>query len=188
MHRKIITTSVIIVAVFLFVGIGSVAAEMTADELAKASEARAVATSNEKLTTDLIMKKVDEAVALLGKKGTAAFPEFQGNDTPFIFAGTYIWIHDQNGVMRMHPIKYKLNGKNLINLADSTGKLFFAVMNEVCEDKGSGWVDYMWPKPGEKGPSPKISYVKQVKFGDEIFVAGSGTYDPAIIEKIKNQQ
>ena len=153
MHKRIILTSIMMVTVFIFTGLGSVAAEMTPDELAKASEARAVTTAKDTLTTDLIMKKVDEAVALLGKKGAAAFPEFQGSDTPFIFAGTYIWIHDQNGIMRMHPIKYKLNGKNLINLADSNGKLFFAVMNEVCEDKGSGWVDY----------------------------------DPAIIEKIKDQ-
>ena len=187
MCKKMIFVSIVAIAAIFFIGLGSVAAEMTADELAKESEARAVATSKDPLTTDLIMKKVDKAVALLGAKGAAAFPEFQGKETDFIFAGTYIWIHDQNGVMRMHPIKNKLNGKNLINLADSTGKLFFAVMNEVCEDKGSGWVDYMWPKPGEKKPSPKISYVKQVKFGDEIFVAGSGTYDPAIIEKIKNQ-
>jgi len=187
MRKGMILVSIMAVSVIFFAGLSSVAAEITPAELAKASEAKAVATSKDPLTTELIMKKVDEAVALLGKKGEAAFPEFQGKDTKFIFAGTYIWIHDQNGVMRMHPIKYKLNGKNLINLADSTGKLFFAVMNEVCEDQGSGWVDYMWPKPGEKKPSPKISYVKQVKFGDDIFVAGSGTYDSAIIEKIKKQ-
>ncbi|MCP3955462.1 MAG: hypothetical protein GY697_25060 [Desulfobacterales bacterium] len=187
MSKIKILVGTVAISVIFFMGLGSVAAEMTPAELAKASEARAVATSSDTLTTDLIMKKVDEAVALLGKKGAAAFPEFQGQGTNFIFAGTYIWIHDQNGVMRMHPIKYKLNGRNLINLADSTGKLFFAVMNEVCEDKGAGWVDYMWPKPGEKKPSPKISYVRQVKFGDDIFIAGSGTYDPAIIEKIQNQ-
>jgi signal transduction histidine kinase len=173
------------VTVLFFAGFGSAVAEMTPAELAKASEAKAVATSGEALTTELIMKKVDAAVELLGKKGEAAFADFQGKDSDFIFAGTYIWIHDQNGIMRMHPIKYKLNGKNLINLADSTGKLFFAVMNEVAEEDGAGWVDYMWPKPGEKKPSPKISYVKQVKFGDDTFVAGCGTYDPAVIAKIK---
>lgn len=185
MSKRMILTSIVMVGVFIFVGFGNVAAEMSPAELAKASEAKAVATSNETLTTDLIMKKVDEAVTLLGKKGEAAFLEFQGEDTPFIFAGTYIWIHDQNGVTRMHPIKYKLNGRNLINMSDSTGKLFFAVMNEVAEEDGGGWVDYMWPKPGEKKPSPKISYVKQVKFGDETFVAGCGTYDQAVIAKIK---
>ncbi len=188
MQRRIILTSVMMVAVFLIVGLGGAAAEMTPAELSKASEARAVSTSDETLTADLIMKKVDEAVTLLGKKGAAAFPEFQGQDTPFIFAGTYIWIHDQYGVMRMHPIKYKLNGRNLMNMADSAGKLFFAVMNEVAEEQADGgWVDYMWPKPGEKKPSSKISFVKQVKFGDDTFIAGCGTYDMAIIGKIKNQ-
>ena len=186
MPKRMILTNILMVSVMIFAGFSSVAAEMTPAELAQASEAKVVATSHEALTTDLIMKKVDEAVALLGKKGVAAFPEFQGKDSDFIFAGTYIWIHDQNGVMRMHPIKYKLNGRNLINLADSTGKLFFAVMNEVAEEDGDGWVDYMWPKPGEKKPSPKISYVKQVTFGDDTFVAGCGTYDPAVIAKIQS--
>lgn len=187
MSKRMILTSIVMVAVFIITGFSNVSAEMSPAELAKASEAKAVATSSEPLSTELIMKKVDEAVALLGKKGESAFPEFQGQDTPFIFAGTYIWIHDQNGVMRMHPIKYKLNGRNLINMSDSTGKLFFAVMNEVAEEEGGGWVDYMWPKPGEKKPSPKISYVKQVKFGDETFVAGCGTYDPAVIAKIQSK-
>lgn len=184
MYGKKVLTSIVAATFILFFSLNCFA-EMSPDELAKASEARAVATSSDPLTTDLIEKKVKEGCDLLGQKGAAAFPAFQGQDSNFIFAGTYIWIHDQNGVMRMHPIKYKLNGKNLINLSDSTGKLFFAVMNEVCEEKGSGWVDYMWPKPGEKKPSPKISFVKQVKHGDDIFVVGCGTYDPNIIAKIK---
>jgi single cache domain-containing protein len=140
MHGKKNLTS-ILVATFIFFFSLNCFAEMGTDELAKASEARAVATSTDPLTTDLIEKKVNDACVLLGQKGEAAFPDFQGQDSNFIFAGTYIWIHDQNGVMRMHPIKYKLNGKNLINLTDSNGKLFFAVMNEVCEKKGvDGWI------------------------------------------------
>jgi len=146
--KKVLASITAVLSVFL-VSLNCFA-EISPDELAKASEARAVTTSSDPLTTDLIEKKVKEACELLGQKGEAAFPEFQGKDSNFIYAGTYIWIHDQNGIMRMHPIKYKLNGKNLINLTDSTGKLFFAVMNEVCEEKGSGWVDYMWPKPGDK--------------------------------------
>jgi len=185
MYSKKVLTSIAITMSILFLSLNCYA-DISPDELAKASEARAVATSTDPLTTDLIEKKVKEACDLLGQKGIDAFAEFQGKDSKFIYAGTYIWIHDQNGIMRMHPIKHKLNGRNLINLTDSTGKLFFAVMNEVCEEKGSGWVDYMWPKPGEKKPSPKISYVKQVKFGDDIFVVGSGTYDANVIAKIKN--
>jgi hypothetical protein len=129
MHQKKILTSLTVMLFVISLNLNCFA-EISTDELAKASEAKAVATSSDPLTTELIEKKVNEACELLGQKGKAAFPSFQGQDSNFIFAGTYIWIHDQNGVMRMHPIKYKLNGKNLINLTDSTGKLFFAVMNE----------------------------------------------------------
>jgi hypothetical protein len=177
----------IVVSLTLIFPVMNCLAEINADELAKESEARAVATEKDPLTTDLILQKVDEACVLLEKQGEAAFSAFQGKDSNFIFAGTYIWIHDQNGIMRMHPIKNKLNGKQLLNLADSNGKLFFAVMNEVSEQKGSGWVDYMWPKPGDKKPYPKISYVKQVKHGDDTFVVGCGTYDETVIAKIKGQ-
>lgn len=186
MRRKMMFISIVLSVTLIF-PVMSCLAQLSADELAKESEARAVATEKDPLTTDLIVKKVDEACALLGKEGEAAFPAFQGKDSEFIFAGTYIWIHDQKGIMRMHPIKNKLNGKNLINLADSNGKLFFAVMNEISEQKGSGWVDYMWPKPGDKKPYPKISYVKQVKYGGDTFVVGCGTYDEAVIAKIKGQ-
>jgi signal transduction histidine kinase len=186
MRRRTILIGIVVSLTLVF-PVMNCLAEINADELAKESEARAVATEKDPLTTDLIVQKVDEACALLGKQGEAAFTAFQGKDSNFIFAGTYIWIHDQNGFMRMHPIKNKLNGKQLLNLADSNGKLFFAVMNEVSEQKGSGWVDYMWPKPGDKKPYPKISYVKQVKYGDQTYVVGCGTYDETVIAKIKGQ-
>jgi len=43
--------------------------------------------------------------------------------------------------------------------------------------KGSGWVDYMWPKPGEKSPSKKVSYVKGAKMPTgEVVIVGAGIY------------
>ncbi|MGA2936010.1 MAG: cache domain-containing protein [Syntrophobacteraceae bacterium] len=59
--------------------------------------------------------------------------------------------------------------------------------NERCrQKKGSGWVDYMWPKPGEKTPSLKVSYVKLVKVDGEDLVLGCGVYDlsPEEIQKL----
>jgi signal transduction histidine kinase len=50
-------------------------------------------------------------------------------------------------------------------------------MNEVAKTKGAGWVDYMWPKPGEKTPSLKVSYVKLVKVDGEDIVVGCGVWD-----------
>jgi hypothetical protein len=111
------------------------------------------------------------------KEGKNAYPKFKGKDSEFIFAGTYIWIHDSTATMRMHPIKHKMEGQNYIDLKDVNGKLFFTAMNEVAKTKGSGWVEYMWPKPGEKTPSLKVSYVKLVNAGGEDLIIGCGVYD-----------
>ena len=79
MYPKKVIASIAVVMSILFVSLNCWA-EISPDELAQASEARAVATSSDPLTTDLIEKKVNEACELLGQKGKAAFPEFQGKD------------------------------------------------------------------------------------------------------------
>jgi len=80
--------------------------------------------------------------------------------------------------MLMHPIKQGMEGKPQVGLKDVKGKLFFAEMFDVVKKKGAGWVDYYWPKPGEKQASYKMSYVKGCTLpnGKEVMV-GSGTYD-----------
>jgi len=172
-------------ALFLLSAIPALA-QKSADELAKESEDACVASESTKPTPQMIIDKVEKAAALLSKEGKAAFPKFKGKDSEFIFAGTYIWIHDSAGTMRLHPIKYKMEGQNYIDLKDSTGKLFFTAMNEVAKTKGSGWVSYMWPKPGEKAPAQKVSYVKLVKVEGEDLIVGCGVYDmsPEEVEKL----
>jgi len=85
----------------------------------------------------------------------------------------YIWLNDLNAVCIMHPIKPELNGKDLSGLKDPNGVHIFEEFVKVCKEKGSGFVPYMWPKPGEKDPVPKISYVQVGPWG---WVVGSGIY------------
>jgi len=184
---KLLYTGLIAVfcSVFLFSAIPAFA-QKTPDELAKESEAACVASESTKATSQMIIDKVEKAAALLQKEGKAAFPKFKGKDSEFIFAGTYVWIHDLSGIMRVHAVKYKMEGQNLVDLKDSNGKLFFIAMNEVAKTKGAGWVEYMWPKPGEKTPSQKVSYVKLVKVEGEDLVLGCGVYDmsPEEVQKL----
>jgi hypothetical protein len=147
------------------------------EALAKETEEACAASAKDKPTPEMIIKKTEEACKLLEAEGKAAFPKFKGKDSQYIFAGTYIWIHDMEGVMQMHPVKYKMEGKRLIGLKDVNGKLFFTEMNKVAREKSAGWVDYMWPKPGEKDPSKKVSFVKLVKIDGVEMVAGCGVYD-----------
>ena len=91
--------------------------------------------------------------------------------------GNYFWIHDQDLKMVMHPIKPDLDGKDLAGFKDPDGKRLFVEMNKAVAasgEAGEGYVDYMWPKPGQDGQFPKSSYVKLFKpWG---WVIGMGAY------------
>ena len=86
----------------------------------------------------------------------------------------YIWINDMHPKMVMHPIKPSLNGKDLSDFKDPNGKHLFNEFVKVCREKGEGFVDYMWPKPGYDKPVPKLSYVKLFKPWN--WVVGTGIY------------
>ena len=98
----------------------------------------------------------------------------------------YFWINDADALMLMHPIKPELDGKNLINLKDPTGKLFFSEMASKVKSNGSGFVHYMWPKPGNETPVQKVSYVQG--FAPWNWIIGSGVYvdtvDSVIAERV----
>lgn len=95
----------------------------------------------------------------------------------------YFWINDMSATMLMHPLKPDLNGKDLSNLKDPEGKRPFVEFVKVCKEHGSGFVDYMWPRPGFDLPVKKTSYVKLFKPWN--WVIGSGVYQEIAEEKIK---
>lgn len=129
----------------------------------------------EAMTAALCKEKAQAAAALVKAEGEAAFDKIRDEKGPFRFGDGkgYVWIHNIDGVMIMHPIKPALEGANLMDKRDSNGMYFFVAMNEIAEDKGAGWVQYAWPKPGAKESSAKVSYV--VLVGD--YIIGSGMYD-----------
>jgi hypothetical protein len=165
-------------------------ADMSPDELAAESEAYTKTTAKTTPTKpETIVAKVDEACALLSAEGQAAFPKFKGKDSPFLYEGTYIWVHSlKEGVMLMHPIKNKMEGNNLIGLKDKNGKRFFVTMNDLAEKAGEGWVEYMWPTPGTNEVVRKVSYIKKCTLPDATdVVIGSGIYngDEAAMAKLE---
>ena len=86
----------------------------------------------------------------------------------------YFWIQDQTPSMVMHPIKPALDGQDLRTFKDGNGKAFFIELAQKVKSKGEGFVDYVWPLPGEESPTDKISYVKEFKpWG---WTVGSGIY------------
>jgi methyl-accepting chemotaxis protein len=90
----------------------------------------------------------------------------------------YVWINDMQPRMIMHPIKPELDGKDLSENKDPTGKHLFVEFVNAVKANGAGFVFYMWPKPGSDNPVEKVSYVKG--FAPWGWVIGSGVYEDTV--------
>jgi len=86
----------------------------------------------------------------------------------------YFWINDMTPRVLMHPAKPELDGKDVSDLKDPTGKRLFVAFVDTVKKDGAGFVSYLWPKPGFSDPVPKLSYVKG--FTPWGWVIGSGIY------------
>lgn len=86
----------------------------------------------------------------------------------------YFWVNDEQAVVLMHPFAKKLVGTDASKIADPNGKKLFREFAITGKDGGSGFVDYLWPKPGAEQPVAKISYVKG--YAPWGWVIGSGIY------------
>ncbi|MBF0443394.1 MAG: cache domain-containing protein [Oligoflexales bacterium] len=115
--------------------------------------------------------KVKEVVDLIKLKGNDEAIK-QINEGKFSWKDSYVFIINTDGVTMGHPERKDHIGKNQIDLKDSNGLFFIKKFIEVAREKNEGWVTYMWPKPGEKTPSKKSTFVK--KAGN--LIVGAGIY------------
>jgi len=77
---------------------------------------------------------------------------------PMRFAGgNYVFISTWDGVTVAHPDPARI-GTNSLDSQDANGK-YFARDIAAAGRAGSGFVDYYWPKLGEKEPTAKVSYI-----------------------------
>ncbi len=86
----------------------------------------------------------------------------------------YIWVHDLNLLMVVHPFAPYLEHKSLANYRDPSGDLLFVKMNQLVNSSGRGFIEYLWPKPKYDQPLPKISCISL--FRPWGWVVGSGMY------------
>lgn len=131
---------------------------------------------NDRLERTFVVDAVKNAVGQIEKHGAAAFPLFHDRTGPFIAKNEYIFVFDMNGVELVLPPFPNLEGRNLLDMKDTQGKQPIREMLELVQTRGSGWVDYMWPKPGESVSTQKSAYVTKAKIGDQWVLVGSGVY------------
>jgi methyl-accepting chemotaxis protein len=86
----------------------------------------------------------------------------------------YFFIIDWQYKVLVQPQSPALVDTDASALKDPNGKMFIAEFVDIAKNSHSGFVDYMWPKPGSDGPVRKISYV--VGFEPWNWLIGSGIY------------
>jgi methyl-accepting chemotaxis protein len=124
-------------------------------------------------TKDQAKASVEKICDIISKKGDGAKDEIK----KFRYCGTnYVWVQDSDVKMVVHPIKGRLNGRDLKRNKDKKGKHLFVEFDKMAKTNAAGgWVEYYWTKPGEEAPTPKVSFVKLCG-GDKKWIAGSGIW------------
>jgi cytochrome c len=134
------------------------------------------AAGQEKATPQEVVQKVHEAANTLSQSGEGGLAQFNQKNGPWVWKDTYIFVFDcPKGTIAAHPIRPDLVGKGARSLKGAKGTEFFPKLCEATTRPSGVWVEYWWPKPGEKQASRKISYA--LKAGNTPYVVGAGIYD-----------
>jgi cytochrome c len=120
---------------------------------------------------------VNAAAALVRREGkAAAFAQFRTRNSKWWSGETYLFAYDQNLNVLLNPAFPKREGTNVHGQTDANGKPMHDEFLRVVREKGSGWVDYVFPRPGESKPSLKWTYVESVTFDGTPGLIGAGFY------------
>lgn len=121
---------------------------------------------------------VERAAALVERKGMAACSDFSG---PAWMAGDwYIFVNRaEDDVLLCHPARPDMVGQDQSNLQDVNGVYISRELSARANSpEGRGWVEYMWPRPGQTTPVRKSAYVMSVTGPDgKRYAVGSGGYE-----------
>jgi cytochrome c len=136
----------------------------------------ASAAAQKSATKDECVVKCHEAAALINTKGLdEAIKEIADPKGPFVWKDSYVFLMNLDGKMLAHPMQPELTKLNhCLLITDPTDKALFVSFVNLARTVGHGWVEYMWPRPGKKSPSKKITYIYRVP-GTDYFV-GAGIY------------
>ncbi|MDD3247215.1 MAG: cache domain-containing protein [Methanosarcina sp.] len=139
-------------------------------------------TSEEKQTEllaqkDYTMSQVNAAIDLINEKGELAFPDFREKDSKWFHNDSYITVWKTEGIRVVFPPKTSGEGENVSELKDYNGKpLGRMLIDTALSEKGEGWVNYDWPKPGETEPSKKCTFTRRTSIGNQTYLVHSGFY------------
>jgi predicted metal-dependent phosphoesterase TrpH len=97
----------------------------------------------------------------------------------------YFWLQDLSPRILMHPYRSDLNGQDVSEFKDSQGTRIFVVFADLAQEKGEGYVSYVWQWQDDfERLEPKESYIRL--FEPWGWVIGTGIYVHDVEAEIAN--
>jgi len=125
---------------------------------------------------EFVIDAVDSAAKLLEYEGIKALETLRDRRSQYLYQDTYVFVIAENGIELLNAAFPKLNGRNVLNYRDSKGNYFVKEFIELAKNKGEGWVEYDWPKPGDVEKSHKLTYVRKATMDGKMVVVCAGLY------------
>lgn len=119
---------------------------------------------------------VQEAVDLVKAKGEAAFPEFRKKGSKWMGHDHYIFVFDEKGKELVNGGFPELEGKNLWNRKDTSGRYVIQEQVALVKANGSGWIDVLWPKPGQTKEIKCRVFLQGVTVDGNLLIIGAPLY------------
>lgn len=119
-----------------------------------------------------------EAAARLVQEGglEAASKEIKDPASQYYFLGNFIFVLDSKGRSLVDPAYPSLQGRDMSHFKDEVGRPIIQEAFQKLEHSDEAWVQYLWPKPGERLPSRKLMYVRKVHVNGATLLVGSDFY------------
>jgi len=139
----------------------------------------------ENATPEEVVQRVKEAAAYLARTGEPGLEMFRSKDSSYVWKDSYVVVDScELDQVIAHPIRPDTEGQPISTLTDFAGKIFGPELCEKIKQPQGGWVEYVWPKPGEEEPTRKITY--SLKVEGTPYLVTAGIYEDAVtIEELE---
>ena len=119
---------------------------------------------------------VGDAAEALESHGSEAFAAFRRKNGPWRYGDVYLFVIDMRGLVLFNAGQPAREGTDMLREHDANGKQFHKDFIETVTQFGSGWVDYMFPRPHRTVPEIKWSYVCGTHVDGVGAIVGAGVY------------
>lgn len=154
-------------------------AAVCAVALVRAQSAASTEEQERSITEEQVTALVARTCADVAKDAPGTIARINEGAAPYKDAANpalYVFIYDPDVTMVAHP-RADLVGKSVKGKPDVKGKKFRDEIVERAIKGETGWVDYLYQKPGETGIHPKTTYFAKAEGSDgKTYVVCAGKY------------